>query len=251
MREKSTAREQIGGALSGVYNKARRGRHNVCVFIRTRKEQLERKGSTFLLHLPWKPMPPYIAEVQAAEWTSQRIRDAFRTNNFRVRDWPLTQHLEKQVPADRVFFSPQLSKLFGIQYKARYRNGEDFWPLDKTQHAVLQRYPWIFYCCSELREVTESGAALYFARFYRSHFEYEPRLYTKAMYRGGRPYFRWGSFYMALRECRVGLKVRAHPDLRRALLSFTGKARVREVVQMEEFLLVDFVKRTVFAERLF
>lgn len=44
--------------------------------------------------------------------------------------WPLTQHLEKQILADSVFFSPGFLKLFGFQYKTLYRNGGDFWMLD-------------------------------------------------------------------------------------------------------------------------
>src|ERR1700729_564660 len=96
---------------------------------------------------------PYIAEVQIAEWTSDGIRNAFRAAGFTVIDWPLTQHLEKLVPADRLFFSPRLSKLFGLQYKALYKNGPEFWPLDHTQHDTLQGFKWIYYCCSELRDV--------------------------------------------------------------------------------------------------
>ena len=72
---------------------------------------------------------PYIAEARTAHWTSDGIRDGFKAAGFDVRDWPLTQHLERQVPADWAFFSPKFSKLFGLQYKTLYRNGTDFWRL--------------------------------------------------------------------------------------------------------------------------
>jgi hypothetical protein len=194
---------------------------------------------------------PYIAEVHAAQWTSDGIREAFRTAGFDVREWLLTQHLEKNVPADRIFFSQRFSKLFGLQYKAIYRNRQDFWPLDRAQHEVLQRYPWIFYCCSELKDVTEHGLALYFARFYRPRFEFQPELLTSKLFRGGYPYFRWGTFYRGLKECRVGVRVQSRDELSELLAPNVGAARFREVSQMGEFLLIDFEKRVVFAARQF
>jgi hypothetical protein len=194
---------------------------------------------------------PYIAEVQTARWTSDGIREAFRAAGFEVRDWPLTQHLEKDVPADSVFFSPTFSKLFGLQYKTIYQNRKDFWPLDRAQHETLQRYPWIFYCCSELRDVADHGLALHFARFYRSRFEFRPELSASVLFHGGRPYFRWGSFYRSLKECRIGAKVRSRDELRELLSPIVGAPRFREVNQMGEFLLADFENRVVLAERLF
>ena len=194
---------------------------------------------------------PYIAEVQTAHWTSDGIREAFRAAGFEVRDWPLTQHLEKNVPADQVFFSPKFSKLFGPQYKAIYRNNKDFWPLDRAQHEVLQRYPWIFYSCSELKDVADHGMALHFARFYRPRFEFHPAILTSGSFRGGHPYFRWVTFYRALKECRVGVRVQSRDGLRELLTPIVGTARLREVRQMAELLLADFDRRIVLAERLF
>ncbi len=194
---------------------------------------------------------PYIAEVQTANWTSDGIREAFKAAGFDVQDWPLTQHLEKQVPADWAFFSPTFSKLFGLQYKTVYRNGGDFWPLDRAQHEALQRYSWIFYCCSELRDITDHRLALHFARFYRPRFEFRPALSTSVLFRGGRPYFRWGAFYRSLKDCRVGARVQSQDELRELLAPLSGAARRREVRQMGEFLLANFERRIVLAERLF
>jgi hypothetical protein len=195
---------------------------------------------------------PYIAELQTARWTSDQIRHAFSAAGFEVRDWPLTQHLEKQVPADLIFFSPSFAKLFGLQYKAAYRNGQDFWQLDRQQHDTLQRYKWIFYCCSELKEVSDHSMALYFARLYRPRFEFQPRLASSSMFReGGRPYVRWGAFYRGLKACRLGAKVESNDHLRDLLGPLSGSARLRESMQMTEFFLADFDKRIVLADRTF
>jgi hypothetical protein len=196
---------------------------------------------------------PYIAELQTAQWTSEAIREAFRSNGFEVREWPLTQYLEKNIPADRIFFSPKFSKLFGLQYKAIYANRHDFWPLDSDQHKVLQNYPWIFYCCSELKDVSDHGMALHYARFYRPRFKFRDELANSIPFRhkGSVLYSRWGSFYRGLRECRVGVKVKTSKDLRDLLAPVSGMARLREVQQMREFLLADFDKKVLFAERTF
>jgi hypothetical protein len=61
---------------------------------------------------------PYIKEVQTARWTSDQIRHMFIAAGYEVRDWQLSQHLEKEIPADLMFFSPNFSKLFGLQYKS-------------------------------------------------------------------------------------------------------------------------------------
>jgi hypothetical protein len=193
---------------------------------------------------------PYITEVQTAHWTSDGIREAFKAGGFEVREWPLTQHLEKQVPADAVFFSPTFSKLFGLQYKTVYRNREDFWPLDRTQHFVLQSSPWIYYCCSELTDAADHGLALYFARFYRPRFDFQAKLPVSGSFQEGPGYSRWGAFYRRLKACSVGARVLSQEQLRTLLAPFSGAARFREVLQMGEVLLADYEKRIVLADRL-
>jgi len=194
---------------------------------------------------------PYIAEAQVGHWVSEGVREAFQVAGFDIRDWPLTQHLEKQVPADALFFSPLFSKVFGLQYKTLYHNSEDFWPLDEDQHRTLQERRWIFYCCSELKDVADHRLALHFARFYRSRFEFKTSLPTTGLFRGGGGYFRWGAFYRGLKACRIGHKVRSQSELRDLLEPFSGRARLREVQQIQELFLADFSQRVLFAERLF
>lgn len=194
---------------------------------------------------------PYIGEVQTARWTSDGIREAFKAVGFEVRDWPLTQHLEKEIPADSVFFSPTFSKVFGLQYKTLYRNREDFWPLDPAQHFVLQASPWIFYCCSELRDVADHGLALHFARFYRPRFDFQSAIRLSGSFHGQPGYVRWGAFYSRLKACRLGARVLSRDQFRLLLSPISGTARFREVLQMGEVLLADFEKRILLAERLF
>src|ERR1043165_9049119 len=99
---------------------------------------------------------PYVAELQTALWTSDALHGELRNLGFRVREWPVTRHLERDLPADSVFFDPQNSKLFGLQYKTLYHNGDDHWPLDNEQHKTLRNFPWIYYSCSEIRETREA-----------------------------------------------------------------------------------------------
>lgn len=194
---------------------------------------------------------PYVAERQTAQWTSEAIRDSFRSVGFTVREWPSTQLLEKELPADSIFFSPAFSKVFGLQYKTIYRNGGDFWPLDKSQHGTMQGHPWIFYCCSELRDAADHGMALHLSRFYRSRFPFQPRLPSTGLFRGGRGYQRWGAFYRGLKACRIGVRVRSQQQLRDLLGPVTGMARGRETEQLVEVLLADFEQRILFADRRF
>jgi hypothetical protein len=176
----------------------------------------------------------------------------FIAAGYEVRDWQLSQYLEKAIPADLMFFSPNFSKLFGLQYKSIYRNGADFWPLDRRQHETLKRFPWIFYCCSELKEVADHTLALYWARLYRPRFEFQPTLpATGSMFRGGRPYLRWGAFYRGLKDCRFDAKVQSKAQLRDLLGLLSGDSRVEEVAQITEFFLADFDKRIVLANRTF
>ncbi len=84
---------------------------------------------------------PYVPEEQTADWTSQGLRDFFRDAGFRVATYKVSQHLERDLPADRLFFDPGTWKVFGFQYKTLYHNGEDRWPLDEDQHRNLTAFP--------------------------------------------------------------------------------------------------------------
>ena len=66
----------------------------------------------------------YLPEEQTADWTSLGIRDFFQQAGFRLETYKVSQHLERDMPADRVFLDPGTWKVFGFQYKTLYHNGE-------------------------------------------------------------------------------------------------------------------------------
>jgi hypothetical protein len=72
---------------------------------------------------------PYIYERQVEYWTSRDIEDFFLNDGFQVSVFPLTQLTEENVPSDFLFLDTGSSKIFGIQFKALYKNDEDFWNL--------------------------------------------------------------------------------------------------------------------------
>jgi hypothetical protein len=90
-----------------------------------------------------------------------------RNCSVKVSPLPLSQMTESDIPADFIFADPKRLKVFGLQFKALYRNGGDHWPLDRTQHRKLTRYPWIYYCFSELTTVADHRLGLDFARIVR------------------------------------------------------------------------------------
>lgn len=83
-------------------------------------------------------MPVYIAEQHVQEWTSAAIVNYLSTRGYTIREWHVTQDLEKSVPTDWIFVDESRLKLFGLQYKALYSNGNDHWLLDRAQHDTLQ-----------------------------------------------------------------------------------------------------------------
>jgi len=100
--------------------------------------------------------------------------------------------------------------------------------------------------------VADQAFALHFARFYRTRFEFEHRLSASGKaWSGGRRYSRWGALYRGLKACRLGARVRSHDDLQDLLGPLSATARLREVLQMTEFFLIDFDRQAVIAGRTF
>lgn len=193
----------------------------------------------------------YVAEQQTARWTSDAVHQSFLELGFELKEWPVTQHLEKEVPSDSIFYSAEFSKLFGLQYKTLYHNGEDSWPLTATQHDTIRKYPWMYYCCSEIRDVNEAGLALHLSRFYRTSFEFQAYLPRRIFAPDSQFFSRWGAFYRALRDCPAGVKIASAEQLRDLIGTIEGDARMREVRQLSEYLLADFDRRLVFSRRNF
>lgn len=153
-------------------------------------------------------------ERQSEYWTSRQIEESLTGLGFQVLTYPLAQFHENKIPADFLFrVDPTGSagevKLFGLQYKALYRNGGDHWPVDATQHGTMLRFPWLAYCLSELRQPAESGIALHLARFIDASAIQPTRvdLATCPLYR------RWGPFIMSVLASQRGQVVGDRAEL--------------------------------------
>jgi hypothetical protein len=190
------------------------------------------------------PDGPYIPEEQIADWTSLGIRDFFTRAGYRVVTYRPTQRLERDLPADRVYLDIESGKVFGLQYKPLYHNGEDYWPVDDQQHDTLRHFPWIFYCCSELIDVSEHGIALDYARVYRPRFRYRDRI-VRSRRRSPRP-ISWSDFFAGLKRCRYGKKLWRAGEFSVLLTMVEGLARQRQTQQMYELFVVELERKAVF-----
>lgn len=185
-------------------------------------------------------MPVRIAEQHLQEWTSAEIVRYLRARGYAVRHWHVTQDLEKRIPTDWVFVDRSRLKVFGLQYKALYSNGEDYWHLDRDQHNTLQQYPWVYYCASEMTGPRDEGKALAAARIYAADIPYRRRLTRR-----GRQvrYLRWAAFFRRFEACLVGRRVRSRSELLALLGDITGTGPLREARQMIEYFFTDLDRK--------
>ncbi len=186
---------------------------------------------------------PYVYERQSEYWTSRQIEEFFLDSGFDVITFPLDQYHEKLIPADFIFFDKGLSKLFGLQYKALYRNSQDFWPIDQDQHRTLVSFPWIYYCLSELKDTRDHRAALHLVRIINTSFGFQERLYPGGPARI-RYYSRWGAFYQGLERCTNGVLIPSRKDLNRILRPENNVELPHRLTEsMADVFLADFVSR--------
>jgi hypothetical protein len=169
----------------------------------------------------------YVNERKTEYWTSRAIERFFLSLGFEIRALPIGGKAEEHLPADFLFFDKHTCKIFGFQYKALYHNGGDFWKLTASQHASLARFPWIYYCLSEVRNVSEWNEALHFARILPGRITYNPKLQVS---RGSAfPfYIRWAAFYRALENCTKGHRLASSDELRKLILSAGSDILVKE-----------------------
>ena len=129
--------------------------------------------------------------------------------------FPLSQIAENTVPFDFVFLEQSTCKMFGLQYKALYRNGQDHWPLSQLQHERLRAFhDWGYYCLSEVTSPMDYKIAIHRARFVPVSLNFEPRLYANRL---DMRYYRWGGFIAGLEGCTVGRRVATRQDVEQAL----------------------------------
>ncbi len=88
---------------------------------------------------------PYLYQRQVEYWASRQIEEFFLDSGFQVLVFPLTQLTERDFPAGFLFLDSDSGIIFGLQFKALYKNGEDHWNLDEIQHEKLRGYDWVYY----------------------------------------------------------------------------------------------------------
>lgn len=128
----------------------------------------------------------------------------------------------------------------GLQYKALYHNGNDHWRLTAHQHEQMrEQFPWIYYSASELRSIRDHRNALHYARFFRPNFAFAEKLPLAR-----EPlYYRWGAFYQALEQCKVGVRVSSREHSQKLLWPFTDRNSPRELAELPDVFLSDFDAR--------
>lgn len=164
----------------------------------------------------------YVTERQSEYWTSRQIEDFFDNCGVDVHTIPVPQHIEKKIPADFLFIPAHKIKLFGIQYKALYKESSgDFWKLESNQHTTLQRFPWIYYGLSELKSRNHKKNSLHLLKIFNPQdFCFPASGKFKQNSPPAKVYYRWGGFYKYLGECKCGLKINSLNELRTALSGY-------------------------------
>lgn len=188
---------------------------------------------------------PYVYERQAEYWTSRAIEEFFLDSGFEVLTFPLSQLSERILPADFLFVDKTHAKLFGLQYKPLYRNGEDFWPIDLQQNERLKKFPWIYYCLSDLREASQHRLALHFCRIVDPARIDADKIFASGVHRL-QYYSRWAAFYENLTSCRKGHRVESLTDLLHLLEPITNLHFAWELRALVDVFVANFKeKRTV------
>ena len=141
--------------------------------------------------------------------TSRQIEGFFKNAGFDMSVCPIDQNTERYLPYDHIFYVEGLVKIFGIQYKVLYKNGEDHWIMNARQHSMLQKFPWIYYGLSDLKSATEINNSLDHLRLYKNNIRLRQnnRFMSKLPASSRKYYTRWDTFYEELLQCNRGFKV--------------------------------------------
>jgi hypothetical protein len=151
---------------------------------------------------------------------------------FPVHQFNPGQLSEKNVPADVIFAEKATTKVFGLQHKALYGNGQEYWVISEDQYEALVGYSWIHYCLSDLRHGWQLPLALELARFCTITSVSVGNLTSDDL--GW--YERWGSFVNAFIACRRGQAVGSEGQLRRLL----GELRENELEAAVSLFIVSY-----------
>jgi hypothetical protein len=179
----------------------------------------------------------YIAERQVEYWTSRQIEDFFFNAGFNIFVYPVTQKIERYLPADFIFAGDKV-KLFGFQYKVLYQNASDYWKLAQRQHETMKKFPWIYYAFSDLTNVTDFRNSLYYLSVKEPTFPFVNKLEKKNL--SHLSYCRWAAFYKGLLSCLQGLKIDNMNDLRRNLTLYTDNLSETPMIDVADIFIVNF-----------
>lgn len=188
---------------------------------------------------------PYIYERQVEYWTSRGIENFFLDEGFELLVLPLTQLTEKDIPSDFLYLDTATNKLFGLQFKALYKNGDDHWNLDQHQHNQLQNFDWMYYGLSELKLVSQHRNALHYLRVASPSFEFRSKFQPTVSWQNEVwPNFGWAAFYESSASCRHGRPIRSRSDLQAALWTHSERAVPREISEIaSEVFITNFDSR--------
>lgn len=165
----------------------------------------------------------YIVERKIEYWISRQIEDVFFSLGHDVDVFPQSMLEERLRPADFVFTSSTLLKVFGLQYKTLYHYNftDDHWRVYFRQHGDLQSFDWIYYGFAELKTINERNIALHLCRFINpSYFKLSfgsGSKYMEINKSSVRNYRRWGGFYKGLLKCDVGKRIASEKKYREFL----------------------------------
>ena len=174
----------------------------------------------------------YVSERQVEYWTSRQIEDFFMNAGFDMLVYPIAQRDEKYLPADHIFGVGGSAKLFGIQYKVLYQNGEDHWRMNARQHSMLKNFPWIYYGLSDLKSATGFRNSLHYLRLYNNLRLCENnRFVSKLPVSSKKSYTRWAKFYERLLQCHRGCKVNSKEELISYLMPSIEEERPNRVIE--------------------
>ena len=187
---------------------------------------------------------PYIYERQVEYWTSRQMEGFFLDAGFELLTLPITQLTEHGVPADFLYLERVTSKLFGLQFKALYRNGTDCWHLEPRQHQTLSLFDWMYYGLSDMKSANQHRNALHYLRVLPSQFKFRPDLSAQLSQREMPPYYRWGAFFDSVRACKLGRRIEGAKDLQSALWPHKDRGAPREILEIaHEVFLANFKDR--------
>ena len=189
---------------------------------------------------------PKVKERQTEFWTSRAIESFFLDEGYEVTTFPLSGVTEGELPLDYIFWTPQFSKMFGIQYKALYGWGdEDYWPIDVAQLAARMAIPWAVYSLSEIEDPRQWRSALH-----RQVLVFPNRIEARTGHHQIKrrelgeklKYARWGALVAMIERCDFGLRVESAEGLRSELQRLVRSPNA-ELLQMVDLFVADKEER--------